>query len=371
MSTNHPKTHPQTVGPTQVAVQSSNPTARLRRAADAAGTRIVDDSNCVVLLVDDQLMVGETVRRALANEPHIVFHFCSEPGEAVKTAERIAPTVILQDLVMPGVEGLTLVREYRALEATRNTPIIVLSTREDPTTKRDAFAVGANDYIVKLPDNIELIARIRYHSQAYLSRRQRDAAYGALHESQRQLMAANIELLRLSNLDGLTGLNNRRRFDEYASTEWRRALRERTPFALLLIDVDQFKPYNDANGHLAGDELLRRIGETIRNCCRRPEDLPARYGGDEFAVVLPGIQVNGLEAIGERLRQAVQDLKIEHGSSLAAPYVTLSIGGAVTVPTQADGLLNLVAIADRNMYEAKAKGRNKSIVHEEVGGVAT
>jgi two-component system, chemotaxis family, response regulator WspR len=364
MTTNHPKTHPQTVGPTQVAVHASNPTARLRRAADAAGERIVDDSNSVVLLVDDQLMIGEMVRRALANEPNIVFHFCSEPGAAVTTAERIAPTVILQDLVMPGIEGLTLVRAYRALEATRNTPIIVLSTREDPTTKRDAFAVGANDYIVKLPDKIELIARIRYHSQAYLSRRQRDAAYGALHESQRQLMAANIELLRLSNMDGLTGLNNRRRFDEYASTEWRRAQRERAPFGLLLIDVDQFKPYNDANGHLAGDELLRRIGETIRNCCRRPEDLPARYGGDEFAVVLPGIQINALDTIGERLRQAVQDLKIEHGSSFAAPYVTLSVGGAVTVPAAEDGLLDLIAIADRNMYEAKAKGRNQSVVHE-------
>ena len=364
MSTNHPKAHPQTVGPTQAAMLPSNPTARLRRAADAAGTTIVDDANCVVFLVDDQLMVGETVRRSLANEPNIVFHFCSEPGAAVATAGRIAPTVILQDLVMPGVEGLTLVREYRALEATRNTPIIVLSTREDPTTKRDAFALGANDYIVKLPDKIELIARIRYHSQAYHSRRQRDAAYGALHESQRQLMAANIELLRLSNMDGLTGLNNRRRFDEYASTEWRRALRERAPFGLLLIDVDQFKPYNDAKGHLAGDELLRRIADTIRNCCRRPEDLPARYGGDEFAVVLPGIQVNAIDAIGERLRKALQDLKIEHGSSLATPYVTLSVGGAVAVPTTEDGLHDLIAIADRNLYEAKAKGRNKSIVGE-------
>jgi two-component system chemotaxis family response regulator WspR len=363
MSTDHPKAHPPSVGPTHVPVRSTDPTARLRRAADAAEEmRFVDDSNCVVLLVDDQLMIGEAVRRALANEPTIVFHFCSEPGAAIKTAERIAPTVILQDLVMPGIEGLTLVREYRAREATRNTPIIVLSTREDPTTKKDALGVGANDYIVKLPDKIELIARIRYHSQAYLSRRQRDAAYAALHESQRQLMAANIELLRLSNMDGLTGLNNRRRFDEYASTEWRRVLRERAPFGLLLIDVDQFKPYNDANGHLAGDELLRRIGETILNCCRRPEDLPARYGGDEFAIVLPGIQANALEIIGERLRQAVQDLRIEHASSFTAPYVSLSVGGAVTVPTVEGGLLDLIAVADRNLYEAKTKGRNRCVV---------
>jgi two-component system chemotaxis family response regulator WspR len=365
MGTNHTKTHPPTVGPTPVAVRSNDPAARLRRAADgAAELRALDDSNSVVLLVDDQLMIGETVRRALADELNIVFHFCSDPGAAVMTAERISPTVILQDLVMPGVEGLTLVREYRALEATRHTPIIVLSTREDPITKREAFAAGANDYIVKLPDNIELIARIRYHSQAYLSRRQRDAAYRALHESQRQLMAANIELQRLSSMDGLTGLFNRRRFDEYASTEWGRALREQVPLGVLLIDVDQFKRYNDANGHLAGDEVLKRVGEAIRNCCRRPGDLPARYGGDEFAVVLPGMPAKDLDAIGERLRQTVQDLKIEHGDSFAAPYVTLSVGGAVTVPSEEGELLDLMAIADKNLYEAKAKGRNKSVVQK-------
>jgi two-component system chemotaxis family response regulator WspR len=365
MSKNHPKPHPPAVGPAPVAVRSIDQTARLRRAADGATElNALDDSDSVVLLVDDQLMIGEMVRRALADEANIVFHFCSDPAAAVMTAERLAPTVILQDLVMEGIEGLTLVRQYRALAATRHTPIIVLSSREDPITKRDAFALGANDYMVKLPDKIELIARIRYHSQAYVGRLQRDAAYRALHESQRQLTAANIELQRLSNTDGLTGLNNRRRFDEYASTEWRRALRQQAPIGLLLIDIDQFKHYNDANGHPAGDDLLRRVGETIRSCCGRPEDLPARYGGDEFAVVLPGIPAGALHIVGERLLQAVLDLKIEHGCSIATEYVTLSVGGAVAVPTDENAWLELIAVADRNMYEAKAQGRNRCIVRD-------
>src|SRR5688572_3369135 len=204
----------------------------------------------MVLLVDDQAMIGEAVRRALAEEPNIDFHYCGDPAEAHAIATRIRPTVILQDLVMPGVEGLTLVREYRQREVTRNTPVIVLSTKEEPKTKSDAFAVGANDYLVKLPDRVELVARIRYHSRAYLNQLQRDEAYQALRESQQRLLEANLELQRLMNMDGLTGLNNRRRLDEYAVIEWRRAQREQASIAVLVTDVDDFKRYNDTYGHL-------------------------------------------------------------------------------------------------------------------------
>ena len=140
-----------------------------------------------VLLVDDQPLIGEAVRRMLAGEPDIAFHYCKDAARAVGVAEEVAPTVILQDLVMPEIDGLELVRAFRANEATRDTPLIVLSTKEEPAVKAEAFALGANDYLVKLPDRIELLARIRYHSRGYINLLQRDEAYRALQESQRVL----------------------------------------------------------------------------------------------------------------------------------------------------------------------------------------
>ncbi len=141
-----------------------------------------------VLLIDDQAMVAEAVRRMLAGEDDIEFHYCQDPTRAVKTADEISPTVILQDLVMPDVDGLTLVKFFRAHPRLKETPLIVLSTREEAVTKAEAFALGANDYLVKLPDRIELIARIRYHSKGYINLLQRNEAYEALLKS-RQAMA--------------------------------------------------------------------------------------------------------------------------------------------------------------------------------------
>ncbi len=156
------------------------------------------DYHVMVLLVDDQAMVCEAVRRALAHQPDIDFHYCADAREAVPIANQIRPTVILQDLVMPGIDGLTLVSQFRANPATKDTPIIVLSTNENPQVKGQAFAMGANDYLVKLPDKIELIARIRYHSRACLNLLQRDAAYRALRESQQQLIESNAALISLN-----------------------------------------------------------------------------------------------------------------------------------------------------------------------------
>ena len=154
--------------------------------------------HAMVLLVDDQAMVCEAIRRALASEPDIDFHYCADAREALNVATQIRPTVILQDLVMPGIDGLTLVNQFRTNPATHEIPIIVLSTNENPQVKGQAFSLGANDYVVKLPDRIELIARIRYHTRAYLNQLQRDAAYRALRESQQQLVNGNAQLVALN-----------------------------------------------------------------------------------------------------------------------------------------------------------------------------
>jgi signal transduction histidine kinase/BarA-like signal transduction histidine kinase len=156
------------------------------------------DYHVMVLLVDDQAMVCEAVRRALANQTDMDFHYCADARDALTIANQIKPTVILQDLVMPGIDGLTLLSQYRANQGTKDIPIIVLSTNENPQVKGQAFALGANDYLVKLPDKIELIARIRYHSKAFLNILQRDAAYRALRESQQQLIESNAALISLN-----------------------------------------------------------------------------------------------------------------------------------------------------------------------------
>jgi signal transduction histidine kinase len=176
----------------------STPSAPPQSATEASGTSRGETGflqrQLLVLLVDDQALVGESVRRMLAPEAGIFFHYCSSAREALQAATELKPTVILQDLVMPEVDGLSLVRQYRANPGTKEIPIIVLSVREDPGTKKEAFAAGADDYLVKLPDRLELVARIRYHSKAYLSERQRDEAFRALRESQHQLIVSNTAL---------------------------------------------------------------------------------------------------------------------------------------------------------------------------------
>ena len=168
----------------------------------------------------------------------------------------------------------------------------------------------------------------------------------------------NRELEYLSYHDELTGLSNRRRFENRLISEWKRSVREQSTLALILVDVDYFKQYNDTYGHLAGDECLRRIAKTLQACCKRPADLSARYGGEEFILLLPDTNVEGATFLAETIREKIEDLNIRHETSEAHTIVTVSSGVAVVKPSQDDSQNELIAHADEALYFAKQHGRN-------------
>ncbi|MFW6032359.1 MAG: diguanylate cyclase domain-containing protein [Phycisphaeraceae bacterium] len=315
--------------------------------------------DAVVMLIDDQAIVADMVKRAIRGEPDINFHYCQDPTSALREAEKIRPTVILLDLVMPEMDGMTLLRFLRANPATHDVPIIVLSTREEADTKAAAFALGAYDYVVKLPERPELLARIRHHSAAYVHKLQRDDAFRALRASQEALEEKNLELLRLSEIDGLTGLANRRLFDSRLAEEWRRSRRTGRPLGLAMFDVDWFKKYNDAYGHLEGDDCLREVARVLRESVRRPSDMAARYGGEEFVVLLPETDLGGARRVAEWVRGKVEALKLEHRESPGGGYVTVSGGVAARASVGKEPPEVLVEAADQALYRAKKAGRNR------------
>jgi two-component system chemotaxis family response regulator WspR len=323
-----------------------------------AGTRDDADFKVRVLLVDDQLIIVEAVRRMLAGHPDIEFHSVTDALAAQAAARTVRPTVILQDLVMQGSDGFQLIHAYKGDDALREIPVVVLSTKEEARLKAHAFAVGAHDYLVKLPDQLELVARIRHHSAGYISGLQRDAALRSLRASREELTRANEELRRLAALDGLTGIANRRRFDEAVHVEWQRGRRQRTPLALLLCDVDHFKLYNDHLGHPAGDLCLKKMAAVLTGQLKRPADLAARYGGEEFALLLPDTDLAGALRVGEACRAGLEQLALPHPGAPRG-LVTMSMGVTCIVPGEEDTLEDLIARADAALYEAKRTGRNR------------
>ena len=322
-------------------------------------TTDLQEHKITVLLVDDQAMIAEAVRRALSSEEDINFHYCQDPSKAIKLATEIEPTVILQDLVMPEIDGLMMVRYFRVNKTTSRIPIIVLSTKDEASIKSEAFKLGANDYLVKLPDKVELIARIRYHSQAYITQLERDEAFKALEESRAKLSEANRTLQRLSSLDGLTGIANRRSFDETVHKEWQRAMRNSKPISLIMLDIDFFKLYNDHYGHQGGDDCLKKVALGLKAGIHRETDFLARYGGEEFSVVLPDTELDGAVTVAETMRESIVSLEISHAKSTVCDFVSISIGVSSVVPLQGTEPDILIGAADQALYKAKENGRNR------------
>jgi len=290
-----------------------------------------------VLIVDDEPMNIEVLSRILGEEVDILF--ATHATEALDVARREQPDLILLDVMMPGMDGYTTCAVLKSAPETRDIPVIFVTALTGEDDEARGLEAGAIDYITK-PVSPPIV-RARVHNHLEL-KRYRDV------------------LSRLSAMDGLTGIANRRRFDEALENEWRRGQRSSEPLSVLLGDIDFFKAYNDRYGHLAGDECLRRVARAIEAHVRRPADLVARWGGEEFAVLLPETAYDGAYRVAEKIRTAVQSLALPHLASEVATVVTLSLGVGTLIPDPDLPYTDLVQLADDGLYIAKRAGRNRA-----------
>lgn len=267
--------------------------------------------------------------------------------------------VVLTDLDMPGLDGIEVCQLIKAAPHLQDIAVLILTGITDEVTLERAFAAGACDYITKPFSVNELLARVR--SAANL-KRQLDTCKmreQELVKVTQQLKRLNGELQRMSILDELTGIANRRFFNILMTQEWGRATRGVLPLSLMLIDIDYFKNYNDYYGHPQGDRCLQQVAATLNALTRRPGDCVARYGGEEFVVLLAHTSLNGASVVGEMLRQNIENLQLEHARSPVHDCVTISVGVASTVPERGSSAEVLLSAADRAVYQAKHEGRNR------------
>ena len=274
-------------------------------------------------------------------------------ASGLEAFEAHKPDLVLLDIILPGMDGYEVARRIRAKESAGEwTPIIFLTARATDQDLERGIAAGGDDYLTKPVSEIVLRAKLRAMQRIMQMR------YSLLVLT-RRLDAANQELRRLSAVDGLTGIANRRHFDDTLAREWRRCVRLGQSLAVCLCDVDFFKQYNDAYGHQAGDERLKTVAQLLSSQIRRPGDLVARYGGEEFGVILPETNDRGAVLLGEKMRRAVEEERIPHTGSSAGSVLTLSVGVAAMKPTREAKPSDLLYAADLALYAAKGQGRNR------------
>ncbi len=300
-----------------------------------------------VLLVDDERRNINVLNDILKEEYHIRAAMSGLQALDLATS-RPRPDLILLDIVMPGLDGFEVCRKLRINPNTADIPVIFITANQSEGNEVRGLEMGVTDFITK-PIRPEIVrVRVRNHMTQL--------------RQKRQLEAMHRRVLALSVTDELTGIPNRRRFDEFFRQEWVRCRRTRVPLGLLMMDIDRFKAYNDHNGHPEGDRCLRRVAGYMEDQVRRPSDLIARYGGEEFVCVLPDTDLEGVYKVGRSILKAIRSLNIPHEKSDVASMVTLSIGGTALIPGNDNTPGELIQVADSFLYTAKTEGRNRMIV---------
>jgi diguanylate cyclase (GGDEF)-like protein len=290
----------------------------------------------LLLVVDDQPGNIQILYGIFKDECEVCM--ATNGADAIEFCRNRQPDLVLLDVVMPEIGGYEVCERLKADPLTEHIPLIFVTAQNEPAEEAYGFEKGGVDFITK-PFHANVVkARVRTHlTLKYQS-----------------------DLLRtLSLTDGLTGIPNRRQFDQVIQNEWQHCMRAKQSIAVIMIDVDFFKFYNDHYGHQAGDQCLVAVAAALKSKVTRSNDLLARYGGEEFAVILPSTPLSGAEQKARQLEQVVRDLKLPHEKSTSASVVTISLGVAVTVPVKGQGYASLIAQADGQLYVAKQSGRGK------------
>ncbi|WP_298209961.1 diguanylate cyclase [Acidovorax sp.] len=305
-----------------------------------------------VLVVEDQRSVRAALvaelRRAGVSD---VFE-ASEGITALELFKTHRPDLVLLDIRLPGQDGYWVAQQMRESEAGDWTPIIFLSGLDNELDVWRGIEVGGDDYLVKPVKPIVMMAKLRAMQRLRDMRRR-------LVQMSAELHTANQRLNEMVEIDALTGLINRRGFDRILHNEILAARREGMPLTLMLCDLDHFKLFNDSAGHLKGDACLRDVGRLLRDVCVRPRDVSTRYGGEEFALILPNTPRSGAMTFARALGQLLKVRSIEHPNSPLGRLLTLSGGITTCVPDDNTNAESMIMRADQALYAAKAQGRNR------------
>lgn len=288
-----------------------------------------------ILIVDDERSNILALNHIL--KPTYATMVAIDGRTAIIIAKENLPDLILLDVVMPDMTGFEVLAELKWDARTRKIPVIIISGLDSAEDEETGFFLGAVDYITKPFHNSIVLARVKTHLQ----------------------MSEYIrEIERFGMMDPLTNIPNRRNFDHRIDVEWKRALREKEPLSILMVDIDKFKDYNDTYGHTQGDTLLQIIADVFVKSIKRGSDFVVRWGGEEFIVLLPNTDLPGAMELAERIRGNVERTPIPTPSGTNT-FATVSIGVNRVVPTPSDTIVSFVDKADKAMYTAKNTGRNK------------
>lgn len=307
-----------------------------------------------VLVVEDSKVTLKVLSNYL-NNMGIATPLFSETGQqGIEVFQQQRPDIVLLDVKLPDIDGFEVARKIRAMEQEGDwAAIIFLTAMANDEDLARGIAAGGDDYLTKPVSEVVFHAKVRAMQRLVEMQR-------SLIEVTNKLDAANAELLRLSTTDALTGIANRRSFDDFLAREWRRCNRMKKPLSLAMLDIDYFKLFNDKYGHRAGDDCLKQVAAQIARAAPRASDLAARYGGEEFMLVLGETDTDGAMWIAERLRQMVTDLKVPHYAT-DSKYVSISCGAVSVMPDDKLSLETLIQSADAALYQAKRGGRDRAV----------